>query len=235
MKTSIQPNLSKIGLSTAVKYYVINRCLAGVIHILGLFAPTYKTNRLSINGRLLLRAGSAADFEFFFRLARQAENEGGFNSTAAYNAKLVKEGYYRQFLMTVKLNRMIFPGHGEAPAIFITAIYDGHKAGFVWLKQFQGLDLHGWEIYLLSVDENFRKLGIANALIKYSVDYIETNITQDIYVRIKKSSHAHTMYRVLCANGFSHFEALRSESGARIYYRPCNITHVRTCQEKSRL
>lgn len=235
MKTSIQPEVSKMGLSAAVKHYLINRCLAGLIHILGLFAPTCKAKKLSVNGRLLIRAGSIADFEFFYMQVRQAEGDGSFNSTAGYNTRLVKEGYYRQFLMTVKLGRMIFPVHGEAPAVFITAIYDGHKAGFVWLKQFQGLGLHGWEIYLLSVDENFRKLGIADALIKYSIGYIESYIAQDIYVRIKKSIHARTMYRILCANGFSHFEALRSESGARIYFKPCNITHVRTCQEKSRL
>lgn len=221
MKTSIQTDATKISLSTAVKYYVINRCLAGLIHILGLFAPTCMAKKLSVNERLLIRAGLTADFDFFLRLARQAEKDGSFNSTAGYNTGLVKEGYYRQFLMTVRLNRMIFPGHGEAPAVFITAIYDGHKAGFVWLKQFQGLGLHGWEIYLLSVDENFRKLGIADALIKYSVDYIDSYVAQDIYVRIKKSTYAKTMYRILCSNGFSHYKALRSDSGARIYFRSC--------------
>jgi len=227
MKKSIQTDVSKISPSTAVKYYVINRCLAGLIHILGLFAPTCKAKKLSIGERLLIRAGSAADFEFFFGQARQAENDGSFNSTAGYNTRLVKEGYYRQFLMAVKLNRMIFPGHGEAPAVFITAIYDGHKAGFVWLKQFQGLGLHGWEIYLLSVDEKFRKLGIADALIKYSVGYIESYIAQDIYVRIKKSTHAKTTYRILCSNGFSHFTALSSDSGAKIYWRPRKIAYAK--------
>lgn len=219
MITPIQTGAPKISLPTAIKYYVINRCLAGLIHILGLFAPTCKAKKISINAHLLIRAGSAADFGFFFGQARQAEKDGSFNSTADYNARLVKEGYYRQFLMAVKLNRMTFPGHGVAPAVFITAIYDGHKAGFVWLKQFQGLGLQGWEIYLLSVDEKFRKLGIADALIKYSLDYIDSYVAQDIYVRIKKSIHAHIMYRILCANGFAHYKALYSESGARIYFR----------------
>lgn len=94
---------SKISLPTAIKYYVINRCLAGLIHILGLFAPTCKAKKISINAHLFIRAGSAADFGFFFRQARQAENDGSFNSTANYNARLVKEGYCRQFLMTVKI------------------------------------------------------------------------------------------------------------------------------------
>lgn len=224
-----QSDAPQLNLFTVIKFYVINRCICGLIRTLGIFPPPHKARKIWINEHLFIRPGKASDFKFFFSQVQFAEKEGSFNKSLANNLTMIREGYYRQHLMSVKLHRMPFPNHPLSPAIFVTGIYDGQRAGFIWLKEFQGFPFNGWEIYLLSVDEKFRNSGIADSLIKYAINYIELHIAQDIYVRIKKSRHSQTMYHILGLNGFAHFKALHSESGAKIYFRPHRNFLKREC------
>lgn len=210
-----------------IQHYISNRIRAGAIHLLGFLyrEKCWKIHR-RINERISVSTASTLDFSFINEQIEAGEKIGVFHSAPDVSKWLIHEGRYCQFLYSIKLNRMPCNPHSMAQSMVLCAKINSTPIGFAWLKKLQGFPMSGWEIYMLGVDEKHQRKGIGNLLIDTALDTLRCidNEHNDVFVRVKKTSHSSIMHRILKKKEFYPVTEITFENGAQMFRKRTPIS-----------
>ena len=169
-----------------------------LLKLVEIFTSSEQNNQTVISDKIFFREATIADQEYIFSSLLREAKTGHFNQ--AYLDSQAHEGTRRQILSTIQNRNMPTASGKNDDAILNVLVNSNQPIGFSWLRTFNENHESGWEIYLMTLEPNFRKQKLGKVLLDETLKIIKS--PNNVFVRVYKKPHSPAMSKLLTQNKF---------------------------------